>query len=65
MELIMQTVCAHCYTLLTARQQRTMCILCTKCEQNWAAGKTTIRTRKLPSWEHAHPLPAQRDMHLP
>lgn len=47
----MQTVCAHCYTLLSHRRQRTACILCTKCEQNWAQGKPPVQGRKLPEWQ--------------
>ena len=46
----MQTVCAHCYTFLPHRRQRTACILCTKCEQNWAQGKPPVQGRKLPQW---------------
>lgn len=59
----MQTVCAHCYNPLSHRQQRTMCILCTRCEQNWAAGGAPIRKRKLPTWDGAQALPAQREPH--
>ena len=59
----MQTICAHCYRPLTHRQQRTMCILCTQCEQNWATGEAPVRRHKLPSWENAQPLPAQRALH--
>jgi hypothetical protein len=50
MELIMQTVCAHCYAFLPRRRQRTACILCTKCEQNWVAGKAPVQGNKLPDW---------------
>lgn len=46
----MQTVCAHCYTQLPHRRQRTACILCTKCEQNWEQGKPPLQGRKLPEW---------------
>ena len=57
----MQTVCAHCYTLLSARQQRTMCILCTRCEQNWAAGKPRVQDGKLPEWPGNHGLVFNRE----
>lgn len=47
----MQTVCAHCYSPLPHRRQRTWCILCADCEQNWAAGAAPVRKRQLPIWE--------------
>lgn len=46
----MQTVCAHCYTFLPPRRQRTACILCTRCEQNWEQGKAPVQGNKLPEW---------------
>lgn len=46
----MQTVCAHCYVFLPYRRQRTACILCTRCEQNWMQGKAPQRGGKLPDW---------------
>lgn len=50
MEPAMQTVCAHCYTFLPHRRQRSACILCTKCEQNWEQGKPPVTGGKLPDW---------------
>jgi len=47
----MQTVCAHCYSQLSHRRQRTACILCTKCEQNWEQGKPPLQGKKLPEWQ--------------
>jgi hypothetical protein len=47
----MQTVCAHCYTLLSRRQQRMACILCTTCERNWNAGQPTRQNCALPEWK--------------
>ena len=44
----MQTVCAHCYARLPHRRQRTACILCTRCEQNWLQGKAPVRSGRLP-----------------
>ena len=46
----MQTVCAHCYTRLSHRQQRLACILCPRCEQNWMAGKAARPKHQLPEW---------------
>lgn len=46
----MQTVCAHCYTFLSRRQQRLACILCPKCEQNWREGKAERPKHQLPEW---------------
>jgi hypothetical protein len=57
----MQTVCAHCYVRLSHRQQRTACILCTKCEQHWTAGKPLLQGRKLPEWLGNFGLPFSRE----
>lgn len=57
----MQTVCAHCYTLLSPRRQRSACILCTRCEHNWLQGKAPPpRPHHLPEWQGSlTALPAQ------
>jgi hypothetical protein len=47
----MQTICAHCYTRLPHRRQRSACILCSRCEQNWMVGKTSIPGCKPPAWQ--------------
>lgn len=46
----MQTVCAHCYTNLPHRRQRSACILCSRCEWNWLEGKAATPGRPPPPW---------------
>lgn len=64
MEPAMQTVCAHCYTFLPHRRQRTACILCTKCEQNWERGRPPLPGRALPEWQNL-PEPLAHEAHAP
>lgn len=50
MERVMQTICAHCYVRLPHRRQHTACILCSRCEQRWLAGKPVAARHRPPAW---------------